>query len=197
MIIQIVGTSGSGKSHLMRSFLKWAAESNGALPFKEYIEGREAPIGYFFRLKGVQKSKNSRQDIYVPGHYDAPTGGCDTIHDVKQVFTLIKDNYKIGRTVVFEGLFCMNQTRGPALAAEVGKGFVVLQLTTPLATCLSSINERRAERGEGDLDTKKNTIQNYKRAENFSYRMRDAGARVIRTNRDEALDKLVSLLGVS
>lgn len=194
-IIQIAGTSGSGKSHLVRAFLEWAAKENGAIPLKEFIEGRTAPIGYFVRIRNVLKSRGITKDIYIPGAYDAPTGGCDTIHNIAQVFDLVKKNYEEGRIVIFEGLFCMNQTRGPQLAGEVGKSFVVLQLTTPLAMCIASINERRAERGEGELVTKKNTIDNYKRAENYSLRMRDGGARVIKVNRNEALDKVLELLG--
>lgn len=179
MIIQICGTSGSGKSHLMRSFLKLAKKVE-----LEHIKGRAAPISYYL----------PKQDLVILGAYDAPTGGCDTIHDIAQVFGLVRRHHEAGVHVLFEGLFCMNQTRAPQLAQEVGKNYVVLQLTTPLATCLASINARRAERGEEALETKKNTIDNYKRAENFCYRMRDAGARVIKVDREEALAKIQELL---
>lgn len=180
MIIQFAGTSGSGKSHLMRAFLKQAGEYD-----PKYLKDRTAPIAYEF----------VNRDLVVLGAYESPTGGCDTIHDIAQVFGLVRRYYEEGCHVLFEGLFCMNQQRGPQLAGEVGKNFAVFQLTTPLATCMASINVRRAERGEAELANKKNTIDNYKRAENYCARMRDSGARIIRVSRDEALDKVLEILG--
>lgn len=186
MIIQITGTSGSGKSHLMRSFLAYSKDE--ASVEEVFIPGREVPIGYLIEPQDVSP-------IFVPGSYKTPTGGCDTIRDIQQVYALVEKYVAMKRHVVFEGLFCMNQTRGPQLAAEHGKKYVVLQLSTTLATCLASINSRRAERGEGELANKKNTTDNYKRAENFCARMREAGARVIRVTRDDGLEKMLEVLG--
>lgn len=184
MLIQVAGTSGSGKSHLMRSFLKHMRKE--AEVEEGHLQGRASPIGYLINRKN--------NPIFVAGAYDVPTGGCDTIRDVKQVYELLDKHLKLGRHVVFEGLFCMNQTRGPQLATRLGKDYVVLQLATPLATCLASINSRRAERGEGELANQTNTIDNYRRATNFCASMREAGARVIRVTRDEGLDKMLELL---
>jgi len=91
-------------------------------------------------------------------------------------------------------LFVMNMTRGPQLLEEQGVDFAVLQLTTPMATCIASINDRRAERGEGALENKKNTQDNYRRATNYCAAMRESGARVFKVSRDEALPKLLELL---
>jgi hypothetical protein len=199
MIIQIAGTSGSGKSHLMRSFMKWA-EEEGIPKEVNYIADsvaekgkRGSPIGYKFGTK----PKPFAHNVFVVGAYESPTGGCDTIKSISQVFAVVEGHHKQGVHVLFEGLFCMNQTRGPALAAELGKKLVVLQLTTPLATCIASINSRRADRGEGELANKKNTTDNYNRCTNYCNQMRNAGARVIRVSRDEALDKILELLEAS
>lgn len=183
MIIQIAGTSGSGKSHLMRAFLDWAR--------KNTLGVDETPEGYELLLEN-----DLTTTAFVLGKYDVPTGGCDTISDVKKLYALIEKALKENSYVLYEGLFVMNQTRGPQLATTLGKGYHVLQLTTPLATCLASINERRAARGAGELANKKNTTDNYKRAQNFCARMREVGARVHRVSRDEGLDKILELLGV-
>ncbi len=185
-IITIAGTSGSGKSHLMRLFLVWA-KKHGTVTEK-FVEGRAAPIGYF--IDGV-----TDRSIYVVGGYDVPTGGCDTIHNIAQVFGMIEEQHTQKRHVLYEGLFVMNMTRGPQLAAELGQELCVLQLTTPFATCVTSIDARRAERGQGKLETKKNTEDNYRRATNYCAKMRDAGARVIKVSRVEALPTLLELLG--
>ena len=48
MLITIAGTSGSGKSHLMRSFLNWA-KKRGEIE-ENFITGRATPIGYLLGL---------------------------------------------------------------------------------------------------------------------------------------------------
>lgn len=189
MLISIAGTSGSGKSHLMRSFLDWA-KKHGTVKEK-FIEGREAPIGYL-----VTSLPSKSRPLYIVGSYRTPTGGCDTIHDVSGLFQIVKEKYEEGCHVLYEGLFVMNMTRGPQLAAEVGRELCILQLTTPLATCMASINSRRAERGKGALENKENTVGNYKRAENYCAKMRDAGARVFKITRNEGLPKILELLGL-
>lgn len=181
-IIQIAGTSGSGKSHLMRSFLDLLETKKLVKPVVQ--TGRASPVGYEAR------------GIFIPGSYVTPTGGCDTIKDISQVFSIVREHYDTGNNVVFEGLFCMNQTRAPQLAAQVGKDYHVLQLTTPLAVCMESINTRRAERGAGKLVNKKNTEDNYRRAVNFCATMREAGARVHKVSREEGLSKIIELLGL-
>lgn len=177
MIIQVAGTSGSGKSHLFRAFLDYARQ-DGIVSEQEN--------GYLIKL--------GKQLIFVLGKYNVPTGGCDTIHDIPSIYSEIVHLAEIGTNVLYEGLFVMNQTRGPQLAERFGRNVVVLQLTTPLATCFASINARRAERGKDELATRKNTEDNYRRATNYCAKMRDSGARVFKVSRDEALPKLLELL---
>lgn len=185
VIVQIAGTSGSGKSHLMRSFMDELAKK--ASWTEEFVDGRTRPLGYVW--KGASQ-------IFVPGAYDSPTGGCDTIKDVSQVFSLVHGWYQKGYSVVFEGLFCMNQTRAPQLVAKIHHGYHVLQLTTPLATCMESINNRRAERGVGALENKENTVGNYNRSGRFCLGMRESGAKIHKVSREEGLPKLLEILNV-
>lgn len=184
MIIQIAGTSGSGKSHLVRELMRISKSEPHTLGGGK----DEKIIGYDLTVKGVARK------VYVIGSYAVPTGGCDTIKSISLVYTTLLDLIEGGRHVVFEGLFAMNQTKGPELAAEIGKQYAVLALTTPLGTCLSSINARRAARGEDPLLKQKNTKDNYGRATAFAARMRDAGALVKKVSRDEALPTLLGLL---
>ena len=185
-IITIAGTSGSGKSTVVRAFLDWARKSNKVT--EEFIDGRTSPIAYTVALKG-------KAPVYVLGSYEVPTGGCDTIHDVAEIFDRVKRNHR-NCHVVYEGLFVMNQTRGPKLAAEMGRKLCVLQLDTSLATCITSIDARRAEKGKDKLEAKTNTVDNYRRARNYCSKMRDSGARVFKVSRDEALPKMLELLEV-
>ena len=111
----------------------------------------------------------------------------------------MKEAHGVGHHVVFEGLFAMNQTRGPALAAELYREITVLLLTTPLAICYASINERRAKGGLGELPKTRyhNTENNYVRARNYTSRMREAGARVKRISREQAFPLLLELIEAS
>ena len=183
VIINIAGTSGSGKTHLIREFLSWVGEATCK---PQYIAGRKPPIGYTFGIEGVL--------FFLMGAYeDADTAGCDTIRDVVQIFDLIREKAKRYH-VIYEGLIVMNHTRGPQLAAEYGKEFVILQLDVPYATCVASINSRRSARGQGRLLDKKNTKGNFVRAANYCTKMQAQGARVIKVRRDAALEKLLELV---
>ncbi len=186
MIIQIAGTSGSGKTHVVRQLMEAAKSTHF-----HFITGRKTPIGYDIYLPQV------RGKIYVLGSYDNPTGGCDTIKSVKDIYSKIEEQYALGNHVVFEGLFAMNQTRGPALSNRLPlRTITVLLLTTPLATCFASIDVRRAYRGADKLPVERtlNTQNNYVRARNYTARMRDAGAAIKRVSREEALPCLLDLL---
>jgi len=153
-----------------------------------YIPDRKLPIGYDICY-------SNEFPLHLVGAYaDAVTAGCDTIRDVVQVFDLVRQRVKEGYDVIYEGLFVMNHTRGPQLAAELGEDMVVLHLLTPYTVCVSSINERRSVRGEGKLLSKKNTKGNWVRAENYCHKMREAGARVIKVPREKALVKLLEVL---
>lgn len=190
MIIQIAGTSGSGKSHQMRL---WLAQMNKLCKpvVPVYIDGRTAPYGYVYAAE-----KRFGADVFVPGSYEVPTGGCDTIHDVREVFKEVERRHLAGFHVVFEGLFVMNHTRGPQLVARLDDPaeFAVLKLTTSYNTCLASIDSRRAAQGEGRLKDKSNTKGNWVRAENYCVKMRATGAQVFAVARDEVVSTINRLL---
>lgn len=189
MIIQIAGTSGSGKSHLMRSFIAWARE-HGTVE-AVFTEGRKPPLGYMIKIKGRSRC------IFILGAYNSPTGGCDTIRDVREVYNLIAEKYENNSIdLLFEGLFVMNHTRGPQFVETLPDPsvFKIIQLTTPYATCVASINARREERGEGKLHTKANTKSNFVRAGNYCNKMRNSGARVFKVPRELGLKTVLTLL---
>lgn len=184
MIVNIAGTSGSGKSHAARSFLEHMRK-NGTV---EPVRKDERIIGYDLT------TRRGKKPIYLLGAYDQPSGGCDTFKQVAYVFDTVARKHRLGVHVVYEGLFVMNMTRGPELAAEYGEELTILQLTTPLSSCLASVNQRRAVRGAGPLEDTTNTRDNYVRAERYCSKMRGAGARVLRVSRDEVVGKLLKLV---
>jgi hypothetical protein len=191
MIVQIAGTSGSGKTHVVRELMDWVvAHRDGELYERFSGPDHKTTIGYDILSPIYMKP------LHVVGSYEAASGGCDSIKDVSTIYEWVRDAHERGHNVLFEGLFAMNQTRGPAMARELPGMVTVLLLTTPLATCFASIDDRRSLKGLEKLPAlrHKNTKANYVRARNYTARMREAGARVYRVSREEALPRLWGLL---
>jgi hypothetical protein len=179
--INIAGTNGSGKSHLMYDLFQRTVKTQA-------VTIRGEIIGYEICLPKVETL------VYVVGCYRAATGGADTIKPLSLVFAAIEERLCMGQHVIYEGSFVMNQTKGPELAAELTDRLTVMLLTTPLATCKQSVNERRALRGAGKLPNTEHIESNFKRAHSYAAKMQAAGARLVRVSRAEALPKLMGLL---
>lgn len=132
LIVNIRGTNGSGKSHLVHQLIK----KHGATPI--VIEKRI--WGYYL---------NTDPKIYIIGKYETPTGGCDTINDINDVNTLISIFSKWGH-VVFEGLVATGLAgRWIDLAKSLSQHkWIFLTLDTPLKKCVERVAERRKARGQ-------------------------------------------------
>jgi len=185
IVVNIAGTNGSGKSHLVHALL-------GGMTKTELMHGDKV-YGYEGLVDGVEHV------VHVMGAYLSVTGGCDVLRNnldspVAEIFDLIREYHKQGKHVIYEGSYVMNMQRGPVLATELGRDLKVLHLTTPLATCVTSINARRAERGVGLIASTKDVEANWNRARSYAAKMRDAGASVYKVSRAEALPKLLGLL---
>jgi len=201
MIIQVCGTSGSGKSTVLRSLLERSrAASEAALDHEKWAvmtEGRRSPLGYRFCLVGCPRP------IFVPGAYESPTGGCDTIKGVEPALEVVRERVTLGEDVVAEGLFIMNMTRCPALLCEVAVPWHLVHLDTPLDECFRRILARRQAVGDVREDgvarpltdvNRRNIRGNFVRARNYCDRMRRLGATVTRCPTEGALDVIMGLL---
>src|SRR5262249_2238911 len=104
-----------------------------------------------------------------------------------------------GEHVLYEGLFCMNMTRGPALVRAVrdlgGVDAVhVVKLTTPMDECFRRIAGRRAVAGVTEPVARANTEGNFTRAQNYAQKMKDAGARKWLVASEDAPELILSIL---
>lgn len=181
MIVQIAGTSGSGKSFLVRQFME------GGELTEDVEDGRI--LGYDLQRPDL------RRPVYILGRYgDVDTAGCDTIKGVEKIYYMVRCAHEVGYHVLFEGLFAMNQTRGPALAQELGRQITIMLLEVPLGVCYKSVNQRRSRRGEDVRTVWGNTRGNYVRAQNYTARMREAGARAMVVSREEAVGEILRIM---
>ena len=145
MIIQIRGTSGSGKSTAMKKATeliqtkdKWQSV---------YVEGRKKPM-YYETAKGGLK-------IYVLGHYESPCGGCDTIGSASKVFELALSllAFRPDSVILCEGLLLSEDTKWSLQMPELR----VVFLHTNIETCLERVRQRRAAVGNEKPLSEKNT----------------------------------------
>lgn len=132
MIVQVRGTSGSGKSWVIRWVIRRVMERYDQW-VSEYIDGRRKPL--YYRMA----------NCCVLGHYEAECGGCDTIGSARQVYELIQDVRHSFALIICEGLLLSEDTKW---TLQLPRNEVrVLYLVTPIEKCLARIKRRRKAKG--------------------------------------------------
>lgn len=177
MIIQLRGTSGSGKSHIVRGIKQ---ELIGMARFKE--AGRRQPIGYGGTLP-------SGPYIAIPGHYETPCGGCDTIPDLTKVFDTVRTAALSAKHVLFEGLLASEDTRRTLELREWIHGdqeLRIIFIDTPIEACLAGIQLRRDNRGDTKPINPANTTNRVRTIRRACEKLREQGVDVRTTDRDGA-----------
>lgn len=189
MIINLRGTSGAGKSHIVREvMLRYNSRVSS------FIEGRRQPIQY-----RLESEVPSIAPLIVLGHYESPCGGCDTIHSLDQIFELAKKASSTGANVLFEGVMMYSEvTRTVAFDKQLkseGKKLSVVCLDTPLSVCLKGIQDRRSARGNFQTVNPKNTKAKWDRMKVVSGKLRAFGVETHWKTREDALAYVLSSFG--
>lgn len=182
MIVNIRGTNGSGKSTAVKSVME---RYDTRTPVQ--IEGRKQP--YYYRLTAPD-----HRDLIVPGHYNTPCGGCDTITRPEDVFNLVRRFAEEGCDVLFEGIMVMDDVNR---TIEINKThpILVLSLTTPIDVCLASIQDRRNARGDERPLSDKNTRSRAERVKRNNARLKDSGVEVRSVTRETVVPEALKALG--
>lgn len=131
-LINIRGTSGSGKSYIIHNILKHGT-------WKKWVFENKV-LGYY------------NEDIrwFVVGSYENTCGGCDGIKTQDEVQEHIKQWVDAGYNVIFEGLLISTlSSRWINLAQELSNRVNTLfyYLSTPLEECISRVVKRRQLKG--------------------------------------------------
>lgn len=200
-IVNIRGTSGSGKSTAVRTIMNMAiaeATKAGTLGIQRmmadpafYPKKRRHPLFYLFPLSG--------QQVSVLGHYETDCGGCDTIPSYDIMMALIKERYNEGYHVIFEGLLVAHDKKQVTALWDwlKHKDFTVLELTEPLAGCLDSVRARRARKGaDPNTFNPANTERRFKEVVRSCQQLEERGIPVRRVSRAEVVPAVLDLLGV-
>lgn len=130
-VIQVRGTSGSGKSTAVRTFMgghEWQAR---------HVPGRKRPL-YYESMSGGNLPKT-----VVMGHYETACGGCDSIGSVPAIFAAMR-SLPPAEFVICEGLLLSEDVKW---TRELIPDVYCLFLVTPIETCLHQIRLRRSAAG--------------------------------------------------
>jgi hypothetical protein len=154
VIIQIRGTSGSGKSHAVRHVIKKLGIKNvvkGKTP-----GGRDTVVGY--RLNG---------DVMIVSRYEGDVGGgADMVNSQEELRRRVTRFANKGRVVLFEGVvsttvFTAWSELDAKLRRSKGHEYVWAFMNTPLGVCIRRIIKRRRNAGNRDPFNPKHTILKY------------------------------------
>lgn len=186
MIIQIRGTSGSGKSTAMRKIMDLMGSWRGV-----YEAGRKKPILYHCVEPGWKESKP-----VVLGHYESPCGGCDTIGSAsavyEQIIDVIEGNGDV--PILSEGLLLSEDVKWTTKLKEDGYDVRCFFLITPVERCLSQIKKRRAEAGNEKPLNEYNTTNRVGTIERARLRLIENGVNCRRCSADQVVTLVLDLL---
>lgn len=149
MIIQVRGTSGSGKTYVVRKLLGKDLEWQS---FVERWQGKNRRVPLYY-LSGDRK-------IAVCGSYETACGGCDGVGSARLVFELYERLMNLGvKHIVSEGLLLSEDTRWTLEADNRGWRPKVFHLDTEVDVCVEQIISRREEGKTKKTFSPKNTIR--------------------------------------
>ena len=150
LIVNVRGTSGSGKTHLTREFMRQG--STDAVT----VDGKV--IGYIC-CRG--KSVNERM-WFVVGSYENVCGGCDTIKTQQQIIDRVAWAISRDYNVWLEGLI-LSTIYGlvGAYSEEYADRWVFAYLNTPVDVCVERVIERRRVAGNIKPFDKENTVKRH------------------------------------
>lgn len=184
MIFNIRGTHGSGKSTLARRVMD-------LYEFRapKIVTGRSRPIGYDCESRTYRR-------LFVPGSYETPTGGCDTISEITTTYELVDAYATAGHVVLFEGILAQH-SGGRLIALRDKHDVTVIALTTSLEICVESVLDRRAARGQfGDFNPR-NVNREHKTVSGSVKKLRQLGVTVLEETRETAYEYLRQRLRTS
>ena len=189
--VNLRGTSGSGKSTIIRELM-----SRYKTMEKIFVEGRKQPLCYNL----FPDEKEGKSPLFIPGHYETPTGGCDTISDgMNFIYDMINQRIDSGFDVAWEGLIVASDvTRCAALKDRTD--LLVIELSTPIEECLAGIRSRREVKSalkgvEPKPVDPKNTVAKMKQLKPQRVRFKSMGVDFRYLNREEAMKATLEHFG--
>lgn len=157
LIVNLRGTSGSGKTELVRRIAAGYGWHDGvAAPIRR--EGRERPIAHFLPHPLGQRP------LVLIGDYKAASGGCDTIRLVDggldEAFRLADHYAARDHDVLLEGLLLSSEHRRSTALAALHQLYII-HLDTPLDRCIRNVIARQRAGGSRRLSAARTATMHY------------------------------------
>jgi thymidylate kinase len=170
VIIKIHGTSGSGKTTIIRELMKISDP-----PVTDFVNMTTGKVeGHLLHLPGVLKP------VVVLGPYGkAHCGGLDAVSGTDNHVVLLR-RYVVWGHVLYEGLLGSECYGAMGVASEqYGDEHVFAFLDTPIETCIQRVKDRRAEKGNLKPLNEDNTRDRVKKIAALEAKLKRMGKMVV------------------
>ena len=178
MIINVRGTSGSGKSTVVRKIID-------LFPRKCAIKvpNRKRPLCYV-----LNRDEANYRPLLVVGHYETPCGGCDTILSINAAYDIVREGHSKGLDVLFEGLLLSADIRRTQALFDDGMPIKVIGMDVSLEECIASVNGRRWRKNPDRPPVNvKNTYSKWKATQRTMEVLTESGLDCHWADRDKAV----------
>ncbi len=168
IIINIRGSSGAGKTTVVRRFVeRLPHEAIGGTPGK--------PKGY--RVDAT--TWGIATPVWIVGSYENTCGGADGIRTQEEIADRVVKAQPFGHVLVEGLLLSQIGLGGTATPILKDHGAVFGFMDTPWDTCVARVLFRRAVAGnDKELDPEKNMRRNFNSVQTVAKKLRDAGCDV-------------------
>ena len=182
-IVNIRGTSGSGKSTIARTFLSH-------LPHVPVKDAAGKVKGY----KVDASAAGLNQPLFIVGRYESACGGGDTLRDEAEAVELCSSAQPLGHVLLERMLTSGSGPKGLYASSFLGSGNITYAiLDTPLDVCLTRVMDRRAERGEVKPFNPQNTISKHGQTHRAAELLTQAGEDVRLVDHTDAFKAVLAI----
>jgi cytidylate kinase len=183
IVINVRGTSGSGKTFLIRSVME-----EFGIRSRMLRKDTKKIAGYVLN-----------KDIYILGSYETECGGADSIKTLDEVDSRVRKASEKYNTVLFEGMLVSDvYGRYEALSKSLPPRalFVWGILDTPLDVCIERVVERRMRKGVNlkEFDPKKHTIPRFDKVVRGKDKAINAGQLVVLLDHKDVTNQVLRII---
>ena len=178
-VINLRGTSGSGKTTIVRNILghglweKWTRDGK--------------VLGYC----------NNQLKWAVVGSYENTCGGCDGIKTQDETEDRIRTLLSHGYSVIFEGLLISTLTsRWEKFAKSIDANMLFYYINTPIDVCVERVKHRRLAAGNTKPFNTDNTVNRVKAIETTKQKLTAAGCYCLTDSQENILKNLYQWFGL-
>ncbi len=162
LVVNVRGGSGTGKTTVMREFLK---QPHQTLKGPRVTSGREEVKGYMIDCSAW----GIKLPVFLVGSYEVVCGGTDSIYTQAEVGDRVAQAYDTGGHVLAEGLLMSKIGPGGHISNRLrdigGEDCWFMFLDTPDDVCIARVLQRRKDAGnEAPFDVKKTLLPGTRQA---------------------------------